>query len=92
MDNTSVTIYDGHHIEEAGPVKIDILDFNELTKIHKILDIIKKDKGIEVNIDRIPIDDPSTLDAFANAETNGIFLFWSDLLKEQLMKLKSPTF
>ena len=92
VDNTIVTIYDGHHIEEAGPVKIDILDFNELTKIHKILDIIKKDKGIEVNIDRIPIDDPSTLDAFANAETNGIFLFWSGLLKEQLMKLKSPTF
>lgn len=92
VDNTVVTIYDGYHIEDAGPVIIDILDFNELTKLHKILNIIKKDKGINVDIDSIPIDDYNTLEAFANAETNGIFLFSSNRLKEQLMKLKSPTF
>lgn len=39
VDGKVVTVYDGHIIEVVGPIKIDILDLDMLTQMHKIIDL-----------------------------------------------------
>ena len=92
VDGKVVTVYDGHIIEDAGPIKIDILDWDMLTQMHKIIDLIKQKKQISIDIDSIDTNDQSTLDAFANGETNGVTQFSSNSIKKILLSMKSPKF
>jgi len=87
-----VTVLDGHYIEEAGPVKLDILELETLDKIHKTVRLIQGKGCTTFDVGCIPTDDSATLEAFRNGETNGIFMFGGDKMKEILMQMESITF
>ena len=83
-----ITQYDGQHVESAGLVKFDILGLRTLA-IHKgCVDLIKNRKGQVVNLDKIPYDEPETLEVFARGDTEHIFQFESDGMTRWLMALK----
>jgi DNA polymerase-3 subunit alpha len=81
------TQYDGNHVESVGLLKMDFLGLKTLSIIKDALDNIKKSKGIEINIETLPLDDKKTFELFSNGETTGIFQFESTGMKRYLRDL-----
>lgn len=87
-----VTQYDGKHVESVGMLKMDFLGLKTLSIIKDAVDNVKISRGIEVDIDNIPLDDKKTFSLFANGETTAIFQFESDGMKKHLKGLKPNRF
>lgn len=85
-----VTQFDGKVIEDAGMLKMDFLGLKTLTIIKDALALIKKNKGIEIDIDKIPFDDKKTYELYQKGETIGTFQFESEGMRMYLKELK-PT-
>ncbi len=81
------TQYDMKALEDIGVLKMDFLGLRTLTVIDKTIRNLAQ-KGIHIDIDKIPLDDPETYEIFANGETVGIFQFESSGMREYLRKLK----
>lgn len=89
-DKTIVTQFDKDDIEKIGLVKMDILGLKTLTIIQKTLELVKQNYGIEIDLDKIPLDDEATYELFAQGRTIGVFQFDKPHTREYLKKLK-PT-
>jgi len=85
-----VTQYDGHVIESVGLIKMDFLGLITLTLIKTTIQNVKKSKGIDVDIDNIPLDDELTYKLFGDGRTVGVFQFESPGMQKYLRELK-PT-
>ena len=85
-----VTQYDGKYIESAGMLKMDFLGLKTLSIINDALELIKTNRGLEIDIDRIDLDDEKTLELYQKGETIGTFQFESDGMRKWL-KLLKPT-
>lgn len=85
-----VTQYDGHVIESVGLIKMDFLGLITLTLIKTTIQNVKKSKGIDVDIDHIPLDDELTYKLFGEGRTIGVFQFESPGMQKYLRELK-PT-
>ena len=86
------TQYDGRFVEEIGLLKMDFLGLKTLSIIKEALENIKLSKGIEIDIDKIPLDDPKTYELFSHGETTAIFQFESEGMKKHLRDLKPNRF
>ncbi len=86
------TQYDGHYVESIGLLKMDFLGLKTLTIIKDALKNIKLSKGIDVDIDTIPLDDTATYELYSRGETSGLFQFESDGMKKHLQNLKPTKF
>jgi len=83
-----ITQYDGHYVETVGLVKFDILGLKTLD-VHKYcVNLIKERKGQVIDLDKIPYDEPETMEVFARGDTRHIFQFESDGMTRWLMALK----
>jgi len=82
------TQYDGSHVESVGLLKMDFLGLKTLSIIKDAIDNIKKSKGVEIDIDNLPLDDKKTFELFSNGETTGIFQFESTGMKRYLKDLE----
>lgn len=82
------TQYDGSHVESVGLLKMDFLGLKTLSIIKDALGNIKKSKGIEINIEDLPLDDKKTFELFSNGDTTGIFQFESTGMKRYLRDLE----
>ncbi len=68
-----VTQYEMGGVEELGLLKMDFLGLRNLDVITDTLKIIEEVRGIEVDIDRVPLDDEPTYQLLQRAETIGVF-------------------
>jgi DNA polymerase-3 subunit alpha len=82
-----VTQYNLKWVEPAGLVKFDFLGLKTLTTIRYAVDMVKQ-RGIDIDIDAIPIDDAATYKLYARGDTYGIFQFESAGMRRALMELK----
>jgi DNA polymerase III subunit alpha len=85
-----VTQFNMKEIENAGLLKMDFLGLRTLTIIRDTVALIKKNHGVDIDIDAIPLNDEKTLQLFSKGQTTGIFQFESGPMREYLKKLK-PT-
>ncbi|MEL7461848.1 MAG: DNA polymerase III subunit alpha [Pseudomonadota bacterium] len=76
-------------VEQAGLVKFDFLGLKTLTVIQNALDLLKL-RGVEVDIDRIPLDDPATYELYSAAKTVAVFQVESSGMMDALVRMK-PT-
>jgi DNA polymerase-3 subunit alpha len=83
-----VTQYEGELVESVGMLKMDFLGLKTLTIIKDTLDNIQSNKGININMDEIPLDDDKTYELFRNGYTFGIFQFESEGMRSHLKNLK----
>lgn len=86
------TQYDGMHIESAGLVKMDFLGLKTLSEIKTALLNIKYSRGIDINLDEIPIDDPNTFELYQQGNTIGVFQFESSSMRKWLRYLQPTVF
>ncbi|WP_020527509.1 DNA polymerase III subunit alpha [Flexithrix dorotheae] len=85
-----VTQFDGRVVESAGMLKMDFLGLKTLTIIKDALRLIKKNHGVDIDIDEIPLDDPKTFELYQAGKTVGTFQFESPGMQKYLKELK-PT-
>lgn len=84
------TQYDMKALESIGVLKMDFLGLRTLTVIDHTLKALKK-RGIEIDIDALPLEDAETFKLFSEGETTAIFQFESKGMREYLRKLKPQT-
>ena len=87
-----VTQFDNSVVESAGLLKMDFLGLTTLTIIKTALKNIKKSKGIEIDIDDVPLNDEKTYQLFQRGETTGTFQFESAGMQKYLRQLKPDKF
>ena len=89
---TNCTQYDGHVIESTGLIKMDFLGLKTLSEMKEACAIIKQTRGIDVDLDHIPIDDPATFKLYQEGRTIGTFQFESAGMQKYLRELKPTVF
>ncbi len=87
-----VTQYEGSVIEDTGLIKMDFLGLKNLSIMKDAVENIRRIKGVEVDIDNIPIDDKKTYDLYCEGRTLGTFQFESDGMQKYLRDLKPTVF
>ena len=89
---TAVTQYDGHVIESTGLIKMDFLGLKTLSEQKEAVKNIKLSRGIDVDIENIPIDDPATYRLYQEGRTIGTFQFESPGMQKYLRELHPTVF
>ena len=83
-----ITQYDMYTIEEAGLLKFDFLGIRNLSILADAVDRVKKIRDIDINIERIPLDDKKTFEMLAKGETMGLFQLNGAGMTRYLVDLK----
>ena len=84
--------YDGWNINENGLIRFDFIGLLELSMMKDMVNEIKKYKGIDLNMDTIPIDDPKTFELFQNGRTEDVFQFESIGMKRYMRNMHPTCF
>lgn len=79
-------------IESSGLIKFDFVDFETLTQMKEICDLVKMKEGKDLDIEKVPIDDNKTMDLFKKGHTGDIFLFRSNEMRRNLQDFQPTSF
>ncbi|MBP2650617.1 MAG: dnaE [Firmicutes bacterium] len=91
-DGMLTTQYDKDLIEELGLLKMDLLGLRTLTVIGDALTLVKKSRGIVIDIDAIPLDDEATCTMLAAGDTAGVFQMESGGMTNLVKELRPERF
>ncbi|PKN53382.1 MAG: DNA polymerase III subunit alpha [Deltaproteobacteria bacterium HGW-Deltaproteobacteria-13] len=83
-----VSQYSMKDIEYVGMTKFDFLGLKTLTVINNALNFIRESKGINIEIDNLPLDDKETYDLLGRGETDGVFQLESSGMTELAINFK----
>src|SRR5216683_2491489 len=83
-----ITGYAMGPIEKLGLLKMDFLGLRTLTVLANTVTLIKASRGIAVDLDALPRDDPKTYALLSEAKTFGVFQLESAGMREALRGLK----
>ena len=83
-----MTQYEMHGIEALGLLKFDFLGLSNLTILRRAVELIREHRGVEVDLDAIPLDDPKTFDLLASGETTGVFQLESAGMRRYIRELQ----
>lgn len=87
-DGTIVTQYAMGPVGDLGLLKMDFLGLKTLTVIRNTCELVKLTKGIDVPIDRLPLDDAKTYDLLNKANTIGVFQLESGGMRDLCRKFQ----
>lgn len=82
------TQYEMTDLEKTGMLKMDFLGLTTLTIIHDCLRMIERDVGVRLDLSLISLNDSATLKLFADGDTDAIFQFESDGMKDLCRRMK----
>jgi DNA polymerase-3 subunit alpha len=85
-----VTQFDKNCIEQAGLLKIDYLGLETLAVIDETLRLIKKRHGVDIELEKVPMNDHKTFKIFQEGKMAGIFQFESSGMQNYMTRLQ-PT-
>ncbi|MCD6532247.1 DNA polymerase III subunit alpha, partial [bacterium] len=83
-----ITQFDKNGLEKAGLLKMDFLGLTTLSILRETIRLVKQNRGIEIDLEKIPEDDKKVFRMFSEGETTGIFQFESDGMRRYLRQLK----
>ncbi|MFH1733656.1 MAG: DNA polymerase III subunit alpha, partial [bacterium] len=83
----TTTQWDMKWLDAVGLLKMDFLGLRTLTVIEDTL-VMLRDKGIEIDLENLPMNDQDTFNLFGGKGTVGVFQFESSGMKENLAKLQ----
>ena len=87
-----VTQFDNEVAEDAGLLKMDFLGLKTLSIVKDAARLVKERRGIDINPDEIPLDEPAVYELFQRGETIGLFQYESDGMQKHLRELVPDTF
>lgn len=83
-----VTQFSMNDLQTVGLTKFDFLGLKTLTVIKNALDFIKEGRGVEIDINAIPLDDQETYQLLMKGNTDGVFQLESSGMKDILINMK----
>jgi DNA polymerase-3 subunit alpha len=86
------TQFDKDRVEEIGLLKMDLLGLRTLTVIGDALELVRKNRGITIDIEQIPLDDSEACLMLANGDTAGVFQMESSGMTNLVKELKPEHF
>lgn len=86
------TQYEGSVIEETGLIKMDFLGLKTLSVLKEAVYNIKDSLAIDIDINKIPIDDGATFQLYCDGRTVSTFQFESAGMQKYLRELQPSTF
>lgn len=84
--------YDMAAVEYLKLIKFDFLGLKTLSVEADTLEFIKKDEGIEIDLDNIPLDDKKVWNYISSGQTEGVFQLESAGMQDFMKKLKPTCF
>jgi len=72
-ENEIVTQYDMIDVEAIGLLKFDFLGLRNLTLLDEACASLREHAGIDIDLDKVPLDDEKTFEMIRAGETAGIF-------------------
>jgi DNA polymerase-3 subunit alpha len=84
------TQYDMKGLEHIGLLKMDFLGLTTLTVLDDAVHMVRQNRGVQVDLDTLPLDDEATYGLFARGETTAIFQFESHGMRDILRRYQ-PT-
>ena len=87
-----ITQFNWKLVEAAGLVKFDFLGLKTLTVLQKAVQLIKRGRGIDIDLLKIPLDDRKTYELIARADTVGVFQLEGTGVRDCLKRLKPDRF
>jgi DNA polymerase-3 subunit alpha len=87
---TTMTQFEMHACEALGLLKFDFLGLINLTILADAVDLIRVHRGVEIDVDKLPLDDAKTFELLSTGETTGIFQLEGSGMRRYVKELK-PT-
>jgi DNA polymerase-3 subunit alpha len=87
-DNPVVTQWDMGRVEQCGLLKIDFLGLRNLGVIDICIKLVKKHKGIDIDVDKIPLDDQKTFEELKKGNAIGVFQLESSGMRQLMVQLQ----
>ena len=89
--NMPVTQFNMKWVEPAGLVKFDFLGLKTLTVLDRAVQLVRQ-RSIEIDLLRIPLDDAKTYEMLARGETVGVFQVESQGMRRALIDMRPDRF
>jgi DNA polymerase-3 subunit alpha len=87
---TTMTQFEMHACEALGLLKFDFLGLINLTILADAVELVKKHRGVELDVDRLPLDDAKTFELLGHGDTMGVFQLEGSGMRRYVKELK-PT-
>ena len=89
---TVMTQFTMEDIAQIGLLKMDFLGLANLTILGRAKEIIYHNRGIDIDLGNIPLDDAKTFDLLSSGETAGVFQLEGAGMRRYIKELKPTTF
>ncbi len=86
------TQWDMKYAEEYGLLKMDFLGLRTLSILNEAVSQVKQNRGLDIDLDDLSLDDEKTFELFCNADTEGVFQLESSGMKTLLSNLKPSVY
>lgn len=86
-----ITQYDMHAIEDAGLLKFDFLGIRNLAILSDSIERVKKQYNIDIDLEKINLEDKKTFTLLAKGKTEGLFQLNGSGITRYLKELKPTT-
>ncbi|OZM69959.1 DNA polymerase III subunit alpha [Amycolatopsis antarctica] len=91
-DGSVITGWDYPSCEAIGLLKMDFLGLRNLTVIGDAIDNIKTNRGEDIDLDRLGMDDPETYKLLARGDTLGVFQLDGGPMRDLLRRMQPTRF
>jgi len=87
-----ITQYDMKAVGDIGLLKIDFLGLQNLDIIATSLRLIKEQRGVEIDLEHLPFDDPKTYELLSAGDTHGVFQLEGAGMRRMVMDMRPQSF
>jgi DNA polymerase-3 subunit alpha len=91
-DGVTITQWDYPQCESLGLLKMDFLGLRNLTIMDDAIKMVKANKGIDLEMLALPLDDPKTFELLCRGDTLGIFQFDGGPMRSLLRQMQPDNF
>ena len=92
QDGAIITGWDYPSCEAIGLLKMDFLGLRNLTIIGDAIENIKANRGIDLDLDALPLDDPATYELLGRGDTLGVFQLDGGPMRDLLRRMQPTEF
>ena len=92
QDGAVITGWDYERCEQVGLLKMDFLGLRNLTIIGDAIDNVKANRGIDVDLESVPLDDKATYELLGRGDTLGVFQLDGGPMRDLLRRMQPTGF
>ena len=92
QDGAIITGWDYPSCEAIGLLKMDFLGLRNLTVIGDAIENIKANRGVDIDLDTLPLEDPATYELLARGDTLGVFQLDGSAMRDLLRRMQPTGF